>query len=67
MKYKRLNKKKVYTFEHIVVSIWAFFKLNFDLEKKISSMSQDEILNLSRLEYGDDITNHKDYATFFSN
>lgn len=28
-------------------------------------MSQDEILSLSRLEYNDDITNLKDYATFF--
>jgi len=42
-------------------------KIKQEEEKKISSMSQDEILNLSRLEYGDDITNHKDYATFFSN
>lgn len=37
------------------------------LEKKISLMSQDEILSMSRLECGDDITKLKDYATFFSN
>lgn len=42
-------------------------KIKQEEERKMSSMSQDEILSLSRLEYGDDITNHKDYATFFSN
>ena len=41
-------------------------KIKQEEEKKISNMSHDEILSLSRLEYGDDITNHKDYATFFS-
>lgn len=32
-------------------------------------MSQDELLSLSRsaIECGEDITHHKDYATFFSN
>ena len=41
-------------------------KIKQEEEKKISNLSHDEILSLSRLEYGDDITNHKDYATFFS-
>ncbi len=41
-------------------------KLKQEEEKKISLMSQDEIMSMSRLEC-EDITNHKDYVTFFSN
>jgi hypothetical protein len=32
----------------------------------MSSMTQDELINMSRQDFGEDITNHKDYATFFS-
>lgn len=42
-------------------------KLKQEEERKISLMSQDEILSLSRVDYNDDITKLKDYATFFSN
>lgn len=35
-------------------------------EKKMQNLSQDEIIMRSRVEIGDDITSHKDYATFFS-
>lgn len=42
-------------------------KIKQEEEKKMSSMTQDELLNLSRQDFGEDITNHKDYATFFSN
>jgi hypothetical protein len=41
-------------------------KIKQEEEKKISLMSQDEILSMSRIEAADDITKHKDYATFFS-
>jgi hypothetical protein len=37
-----------------------------NLEKKMQNLSQDEIILRSRIEIGDDITSHKDYATFFS-
>jgi hypothetical protein len=30
------------------------------------TMSRDEIVSRSHVELGDDIINHKDYATFFS-
>jgi len=33
----------------------------------MTSMTQEELLDLSRQDFGEDITNHKDYATFFSN
>ncbi|RNA11372.1 scribble -like protein, partial [Brachionus plicatilis] len=42
-------------------------KLKQEEERKISLMSQDEILSMSRVDYNDDITKLKDYATFFSN
>jgi hypothetical protein len=38
----------------------------YNLEKKMQNLSQDEIILRSRIEIGDDITSHKDYATFFS-
>ena len=41
-------------------------KIKQEEERKISMMSQDEIMSMSRVDT-DDITSHKDYATFFSN
>jgi protein scribble len=43
-------------------------KLKQEEEKKISLMSQDELLSLSRSAIEvEEISHHKDYATFFSN
>lgn len=60
---KPIQKKFSYLQEHEIQ------KIKQEEEKKISLMSQDELLSLSRsaIECSDDITNHKDYATFFSN
>ena len=63
MKYKILNVKKVCLFYFSYYAKAEFYIL---IEKKMQGMSQDEIIQRSRLEIGDDITSHKDYATFFS-
>jgi hypothetical protein len=41
-------------------------KIKQEEEKKISSMTQDELMSMSQMECGQDITKLKDYATFFS-